>query len=517
MPANLEITRRWRWGLCVAGLVALALSVHALSFTIWFDDETARFFVLDRPRLAHWPQALWSNWVDLTEHDGEEWQEIRLASQTWRPLMTASFLADRWLWGRWAPGYHAQNVLIHLLSVLLFASLLREVWGRNDLAFTAAGLFAVHPLTTQPMWILGDRAEAYCFAFVLSALWLAVRARRGIARRGAWLGVMGLLAAALACKEMAITFPGTLLLTDLFAWRSSWRAWRRSLLQWTNVARAAGIAAILLGYLGYRAFLFGGMGGYSSHSHLSTRYLVSVMEQNMRWLWLWDLPGPDWLGKTLLVVTLSLLLIPGRHPAVRWGLIWLFLTLTPVHNLLQKWYLYAPLAGWSAAVAAAITPLRPRRWAAWRQAALWCLIAAAATASVSELDRRRIYAQIGPAVAETLKKWRPELPEGAIVTLLLPGEVKMDDLTGHFFRPSQFKVQSDPSPVDGIVWDLNQTRLLDGQPVFSKLVQSAVRLAYDRPDTLVRLAEASDDLRTDAAHRHFVFQYNRQKMRLRPR
>jgi hypothetical protein len=498
-------------------LIALTILVHALSLAIWFDDETVRFFVLDRPGLWNFPQALWGNWIELTEHDGTAWRTIEVASQTWRPLMTLSFLVDRALWGRWAPGYHLLNLLGHLVVVLLVRALVLEVSGRADVAWLAAALFAVHPLSTQPMWILGDRAEVFSAGFVVAAILLGVRARRRPWRARTWSLVLLLVLGGLASKEMAITFPLIFLCTDLAARTGSVRAWLRRQLGVRGLLELGSIGALLLGYLAYRAWIFGGMGGYHTLSHSNVSWVLPVLARDLEWMTVWDLAVPGWFGRALVVVLLLHLVWAPRPRLQRWAALWILITLAPVHNLCQKWYLYSPLIGWSALVAGWLCPRLAGGWTWMRRAVAGLCVLALAVTAEQELIRRYRNAAVGPRIARQIRKWTPVMPPGSTVVLMLPGDLEERDLDGYFFRAEGFRVQSNPSPLDGVVEDLNQTRLWRGRPVYSKLVQSALRLAYGRSDLVTRLESGRFDLSGVDRTTTFVYQFNPRTLRLRPR
>lgn len=141
----------------------------------------------------------------------------------YRPLQTASFIFDYWLWGKDPFGYHLTNLVFQGLSVGLLYTLLKrllpalvpgqaprprawaELW-----AFGIALLWAVHPAHNAAIAYIAGRADP--MAFMFSALaWLGCeRALRSAnlghsLRRTAW----ALLAAAcffcaLASRESAM-------------------------------------------------------------------------------------------------------------------------------------------------------------------------------------------------------------------------------------------------------------------------------------------------------------------------
>ena len=132
-----------------------------------------------------------------------------------RPLLLLSFMADKYLWGLQESFMHLENILFHLLNVLLLFALARRCATADGarpvlLPLAAALLFALHPLNAEPVnWISGRTDLIACFFVLLCALLLFRRAPGVMATA---LAALSLLAACLA-KETAIFFlPAALLL-----------------------------------------------------------------------------------------------------------------------------------------------------------------------------------------------------------------------------------------------------------------------------------------------------------------
>ncbi len=146
-----------------------------------------------------------------------------------RPLVNFTYAANFALGGLSVTGYHAANLLLHALNVVLLFVFTRRTFaawrstgtvsasGRrvsdtprsgsaNAAAFAAAAIFAVHPMLTQAVGYVSGRAEVLCAAFFLSA---CLAAQGWIERRGR--GRLVLFAVswllALASKEVAIALP----------------------------------------------------------------------------------------------------------------------------------------------------------------------------------------------------------------------------------------------------------------------------------------------------------------------
>ncbi|MBN2054877.1 hypothetical protein JW905_08140 [bacterium] len=466
------IRRSWMVPLFILTCMLLA---HHGSFFTYFDDETIRFFILDRNDIYYFPGCLWGNWINLP-----------VASQTYRPLMTISFLVERMMYGGAAWGYHLTNFLLHYFAVLAFIRLAALTTpGKKSLPAAAALFFALHPLATQPLWILGDRAETAVLLFNSLAVIFFTTAIRDH-RPFRYPVALGCFFLSLSCKETAITLPLLLLLADWLLPN------QKSRIKLTSRAIPhLPFWGLLAGYILFRAWLFSGLGGYSSFSHLAFLHTPGILCQDFDWMWI--VP----LGQKHLCIIYPIMFLLFLHPrwpiSVRFGNLWTAITLLPVLNLCQKWYLYSPLAGWALVLAGLLTTTG-RRLPRARLIMVAIISLTLGLGSHAELTSQRRTAAAAAAAVTAVRETLPEVSRGATVRFLLPPGVPMSRLTGHFFRIKGFQVEKYPSPLRGIVKDLNQTRYLDGRPIFNRLVQSRLRLEYNDPELRAELA--ADTIRT---------------------
>jgi len=165
-----------------------------------------------------------------------------------RPVVLASYLLDRRLFGRGTAGPHAANVVYHMLATFFVWLLLSRLLRADPVTVAlAATLFAVHPVHTESVsWITG-RSDLLATMFLVPALWFAIvwRDRRSIV---AMLAGPLLFLLALLSKEVAITgiviLPVLLLLKTDGRGRPSGLAMAGALLPWL---------AALVAYFGMRA------------------------------------------------------------------------------------------------------------------------------------------------------------------------------------------------------------------------------------------------------------------------
>src|SRR5215469_7939957 len=93
------------------------------------------------------------------------------ASNYYRPMMTLGYLITYKIAGLTPVAFHLVNILLNALVVWLVYAVLRELGG-DRVALVAAGLFALHPIHTEPVaWIAAvtdlELAVFYLATFLL--------------------------------------------------------------------------------------------------------------------------------------------------------------------------------------------------------------------------------------------------------------------------------------------------------------------------------------------------------------
>ena len=193
------------------GLALLTLLAYLNSFSglYLFDDGGA---ILDNPTIRHFRTA-WDPPPNGTPVSG-------------RPLVNLTFALNYALSGLAVWSYHALNLVIHLLATLTLFGLLRRSLLRPviaprvraaalEIAATVAALWAVHPLQTEAVSYLSQRAEALMGLFYLFTLYAFVRSCEDEPHAVHWriLAVAACLAG-MASKEVMISAPLLVLLYD---------------------------------------------------------------------------------------------------------------------------------------------------------------------------------------------------------------------------------------------------------------------------------------------------------------
>ena len=130
----------------------------------------------------------------------------------YRPLLLSSFALNYAISGHQVWSYHLGSILLHLGCVLLVWEIGRMLLGSDAAAGTAALVFGLHPINTEPLNYISSRSEVLAGLFLLLGLWAFLR-RRESGGGLMWLAVA--FVAGLLSKSIVIVFPALLLGYDL--------------------------------------------------------------------------------------------------------------------------------------------------------------------------------------------------------------------------------------------------------------------------------------------------------------
>jgi tetratricopeptide (TPR) repeat protein len=367
----MEAAARWRT-IVGGGLIALAaVAAYANTFhcPVGFDDLTS---IPDNPTI----RSLGRAWLPPPAGHGG-------LSVAGRPLLNFT-LGLNYAWSRYDPwSYHALNLGIHLLAGLTLFGLLRRTFklpplaarfGRDAWALAAviALLWTVHPLQTEAVTYVIQRAESLMGLFFLLTLYGFVRALDS-PQPHLWrtLSVLACLAG-VATKEIAALAPVLVLLYDrTFVSGSLRAAWRKH--RWHHLA----LAATWLPLAGLLASTGGDRGGTFSFSDPSiwAGHALSQFEAVIRYFQLTFWPHP-------LVFDYGQIFPPTPGRALLWAL--------PVLALLG-----ATLLAW-------------QRWPAAGFLGAWVFLILAPTSAL-------------PATLQIIVEHRMYLPSAALLTLAATG------------------------------------------------------------------------------------------------
>jgi len=265
-------------------------------------------------------------------------------SALYRPLRSATFALDYALWGLNPKGFHATNLLLYILSVLMAYFLVWELFKDKRLALMTALLFAAHPIHTEAVAWIKNRAEVLCFIFYTASFAGFIKARGNEGR--SWAIPASLLAflLALGSKEMAVTLPVMLAAYVWFLAPPDERADRAK--------RLAPYALITTVYLAVKF----GIVGVERPEHYANAFAIgfyptvlSVFKTVGGYLWLLVVPvrlcaehafiaprsmSPGVVfGAAALAGVAALVLSLKKRPGERFSLAWMLAAMLPAANI----------------------------------------------------------------------------------------------------------------------------------------------------------------------------------------
>lgn len=346
---------------------------------------------------------------------------------TGRPLLNLTLALNYAFDGLNVRGYHAANLAIHLLAGLTLFGILRRTlvrpvvpaqWRENahTIAFASALLWLVHPLTTESVTYLIQRAESLAGLLYLVTLYAFIRGLDSAASWRWWAGSILACLAGMATKEVVVTAPVIVLLYDRTFGAGEFRAALRA-----RAGYYAGLAAtwLLMVWLargsGNRGHTAGFGLGISSWS-----YALKQCEGILHYLRLAFWPQPLVLDYGFDVVTswrdvvpqglgLLALLAVTVVALVRWPVAgflgaWFFALLAPSSSFIPvatqtvaEHRMYLPLA-------AVVTGAVCAGWWLMGRRESWIFFAAAAASVIVTANRNRDYRSPLTIWADTIAK-----------------------------------------------------------------------------------------------------------------
>ena len=196
--------------LALALLVAVSY-LPALEAGFVWDD----LIFVEEAAVHDW-SGLWSIWFSPAEieREGHYW-----------PIVYTSFWLEHKLWGLAPLGYHAVNLALHLVNVLLAWRLLQRLAVPGS--WVIAAVFAVHPLHVESVaWVM-ERKDLLSALFYLAAVLTWIRFVKS-PRPGRYALALGLFAAGLLSKSIVVTLPAALL---IYHWWQTGRVTRTDLVR----------------------------------------------------------------------------------------------------------------------------------------------------------------------------------------------------------------------------------------------------------------------------------------------
>jgi hypothetical protein len=226
----------------------VVIASYANSFVSGFVIDS-KVIVLGDPRLR---AVTWGHLYEIVVHS--YWWPYA-ETGLYRPVTTLSYLFNYSVLGEGAQpaGYHVVNLALHLGNAFLLLALARRFGASFWLAFTAAAVWATHPILTEAVTNIVGRADLLSAFGVLGALYCLLRWRENAGRQLAWIaGTVICSCLAVGAKESGAALLGVVVLHDVLI--GEWRDWRERAGSWMAVAIPLAI------YLAARASVVGGLG-----------------------------------------------------------------------------------------------------------------------------------------------------------------------------------------------------------------------------------------------------------------
>ena len=342
-------------------MIGIGLLAYGNSFTgsFIFDDVPS---IPENPTIRH----LWPVWQTLTPP--------RVTTVEGRPLINLSLAINYALGGTKVWGYHALNLIIHILTGLtllgivrrtLKLPLLRQRFGSValPLALATAAIWTVHPLQTESVTYMVQRTESIMGLFYLLTLYCAIRGAESESPN-IWYSLSATSCLlGMASKEVMVSAPLIVLLYDrTFLSGSLKEVWRKR----GRFYAALASTWILLGYLvistGNRSGTAGLAAGVAWQAYALTQLQAIALYLKLS---VWPHPlvfdygtgvaqgfaevAPD----ALIVISLLVgtLIALRRWPAVGFLGAWFFIILAPTSSVvpvatqtMAEHRMYLPLA-----------------------------------------------------------------------------------------------------------------------------------------------------------------------------
>lgn len=363
--------------LAVLSLAAVAPYANTLLNGFVYDDLTQ---VMNNPYIVNFHHLRQIFSTGVWSYIGQQG-----VSNYYRPMMTFGYLLCYHAFGKVAFGYHLVNVTIELAVVLVLFGLTLSLFGRRDVAFLAALIFALHPVHVESVAWIAAVTDLQLTLFYLLTFWLFVKLVRPDGTRSTitFAGMVVCFILALLSKEQALTLP---VLATFY--EHACRNDRRETGYGQKFARYGVLWLLAGGYLLVRARLLGALAPVNQmpaltwpQAFLSAFALAGHYVEKMFWpvslcaFYVFHKSAGllDWrVLAGLAVAGGSIALFAAmwkRERLVSFGVLWFYITLAPVlnarwmaANVFAERYLYLPSVGFCWLIA-------------WCAAALWWAVA----------------------------------------------------------------------------------------------------------------------------------------------
>jgi tetratricopeptide (TPR) repeat protein len=387
----------WKTILLPLGLCLLCVLAYSNSFSGGFVVDN-HYIIQEDPRI----RAVTSENIGLIFDHG--YWFLPPEKGLYRPFTTLTYLFNYAVLGNadQPAGYHAVNLLIHLLNVIfvyaLGLRLLRNLWQ----AFFVAGLWGVHPVSTEAVTNIVGRADLLAALAVLCGFWIYLKSGEANgSRQWGWFG--GLMLATIVgvfSKESAVVIVGVIVLYEIALWKE-----RRNVRGMLLGCAATALPILLMWIQRMRVFAKSDAPAfpYVENPLIGSGFWVAkltAVKVLARYIWLLVWPAKlswnyyysqiplahgtlqDWIAWiAIAAVGVIVIYLLRRNPLAFFFAAFAFVAIAPVSNLvipigtiMAERFLYLPAIGFAACAVMAVFAIGERVKLRSAATALLCLI-----------------------------------------------------------------------------------------------------------------------------------------------
>jgi len=331
----MELTRNL---VLLALLTGLAFLLFCSVIDSFFMGETLDYLgVINKRVLFH------NLWGDTS------WMSAHFA----RSAVRTMWGIEQYLFGRNPVGYHVVNILFHIANSLLAFLLLKRLLG-SDRSVLVASAFASltflghHGPAENVRWITERWDLSMCLFYVLALLFFMQYKRRKGKPYLLALSVAS-FAMSLCSKEMAFSFPLTILVYDFYYLSGLKKVWP---LTWRRVLVHLPFWVTALLYFAYRFARYANVVDYKT-AVKGTHSLLHSVTTYFAWF---AYPFGAWGAIAVFVLAF---MFGGRR--MRFLALFVLITLLPSTRIPNIWRGYLPMFGFSMLLGAVLS----RNWVSW--------------------------------------------------------------------------------------------------------------------------------------------------------
>ena len=278
----------------------------------------------------------------------------------YRPLNRFTYMLDYQMFGLRPAGYHAENIIIHLITAILLYLMALKLIGKPVPAFIAALIFVIHPVNAEAVNFISTRNSLLAAFFALLTAMTYLHAEAANKKSYYYLSglffFMGLL-----CKEPVLMLPIVLFLfgmTDRLTFKTRISEKLFSLLPFVLatmiylVLRANALSSVI----SENRIVDGLWERLMQNIYIIPKYATIILFP-IKLNALYSLPQnylaeASWLVLLWVVVLAFFLVLDKKKAVTRFGLLWIAINFVPISNIvpipsatMAERYLYLPAIG----------------------------------------------------------------------------------------------------------------------------------------------------------------------------